>query len=76
MGEGQVTAADEGMMEPALETLRRWESAGGHWQVLSRRPAGLIVALTRCDGGEEMSRISSADPALTAYIGDRETSVQ
>ena len=59
-----------------METLRRWESAGGHWQVLSRNPAGLIVALMRCDGGEEMHRIASSDPALTVYIGDRETSVQ
>jgi hypothetical protein len=71
-----MTGDDAGLTEPTLETLRRWESAGGHWQVLSRRPDGLIVALTRCDGGEEMSRISSADPALIAYIGDRETSVQ
>jgi hypothetical protein len=66
----------EGVTEPVVETLRRWESAGGHWQVLSRNPAGLIVALMRCDGGEEMHRIASSDPALTAYIGDRETSVQ
>ena len=66
----------EEVKEPAVETLRRWESAGGHWQVLSRNPAGLIVALLRCDGGEEMHRIASSDPALTVYIGDRETSVQ
>lgn len=66
----------EGVKEPAVETLRRWESAGGHWQVLSRNSAGLIVALMRCDGGEEMHRIASSDPDLTAYIGDRETSVQ
>ena len=66
----------EGVKEPAVETLRRWESAGGDWQVLSRSPAGLIVALMRCDGGEEMHRIASSDPSLTAYIGDRETSVQ
>jgi hypothetical protein len=65
----------EGVKESALETLRRWETAGGHWQVLSSRsPAGLIVALLRCDGGEEAHRITSDDPALAAYIGDRETS--
>ena len=66
----------EGVKEPVVETLRRWESAGGHWRVLSRNPAGLIVALVRCDGGEEMHRIASSDPALSAYIGDRETSIQ
>jgi len=57
-----------------LETLQRWETAGGHWQVLSRSPAGLLVALLRCDGGEEAHRLTSADPALATYIGDRERS--
>lgn len=57
-----------------LETLRRWETAGGHWQVLSCSPSGLIVALLRCDAGEEAHRFTSADPALAAYIGDREAS--
>ena len=56
------------MNELALETLCRWESAGGHWLVLSRRPAGLIVSLLRCDGGEEMQRIASVDPAFEAYM--------
>jgi len=67
------TAGGEDRNQSALETLRRWESAGGRWLVLSRRPAGLIVSLLRCDGGEEAHRIASADPALAAYIGDRET---
>jgi hypothetical protein len=64
----------EGVKESALDTLRRWETAGGHWEVLSRSPAGLIVALLRCDGGEEAHRIASAELALAAYIGDRQTS--
>jgi hypothetical protein len=64
------------VQQSALETLRRWESAGGHWQVVARIPSGLIVALLRCDGGEEAHRIASADPALAAYIGDRETSAR
>ena len=67
-----MTSAGEGRGDAPLETLQRWETSGGHWQVISRRPAGLIVALLRCDGGEEMHRIASADPALAAYIGDRE----
>ena len=64
----------ESLKKPALETLRPWETAGGHWQVLSRSPSGLVVALLRCDGGEEPHRFTSPDPALAAYIGDRETS--
>lgn len=62
------------MKDPALETLRRWETSGGHWRVLSRSPAGLLVSLLRCDGGEEAHRFTSADPALATYIGDRESS--
>jgi len=63
----------ESVKESALENLQRWETAGGHWQVLSRSPSGLVVALLRCDGGEEAHRFTSPDPALAAYIGDRET---
>lgn len=62
------------MKDPALETLQRWETSGGNWRVLSRSPAGLLVSLLRCDGGEEAHRFTSADPALATYIGDRETS--
>ncbi len=62
------------MDDQPLQTLQRWEGAGGHWQVLSRSPAGLVVALLRCDGGEEAHRLSSADRALADYIGDRESS--
>jgi hypothetical protein len=60
--------------DPPLDSLRRWEIAGGHWQVRSRGPAGLVVALLRCDGGEEAHRISSADRAFADYIGERDTS--
>ena len=67
-------ATPENVQWSALETLRRWETAGGHWQVLSRSPSGLIVALLHCDAGEEAHRFTSRDPDLAAYIGDRETS--
>lgn len=77
-GAAEMSAArsHEHAGQSALETLRRWESAGGQWQVVARIPSGLIVALLRCDGGEEAHRIASADPALAAYIGERETSAQ
>ncbi len=57
-----------------LARLRRWEDAGGTWQVLARRPAGVIVALCRCDGGEEADRLASADPGLLDYLADRDSS--
>jgi hypothetical protein len=59
--------------ESAFDTLRRWEMAGGHWRVLSRSPLGLTVSFLRCDGGEEVHRLTSPDPALAEHIGDRDT---
>ena len=56
----------EVVKESALETLRRWETAGGHWQVVSRSPSGLVVAMLRCDGGEEAHRFTSGSPRSTA----------
>ena len=57
-----------------VETLRRWESSGAVWQVVGRTTGSVTVALLTCDGGEEVQRISSADPALLAYVAGRETS--
>jgi hypothetical protein len=57
-----------------LARLRRWEDAGGTWQVLSRRPGAVIVALCRCDGGEEADRFGTADPRVLAYLAGRDRS--
>ncbi len=51
--------------------LERWETYGATWQVLSRTGQQVTVALCRCDGGEEVERLTSDDPALRAYLGDR-----
>jgi hypothetical protein len=58
--------------DPAAE-LERWEVSGGTWRVDARTAEGLEVALCTCDG-QEMARISSADAALAAYVGDRRSS--
>jgi len=66
------------MTQPAedgpVAALRRWEDLGGTWRVLAERGGGVTVALCRCDGGEEVERISSADPALLAHLGGRRSS--
>ena len=62
------------MTRDRIEELRRWEDSGAHWQVVSRTAGTLTVALLRCDGGEEVERFTSADPALLAFIGARERS--
>lgn len=54
--------------------LRRWEDAGGTWRVIARRPDGVIVALCRCDGGEEADRFGSADPRVLDYLAGRDSS--
>lgn len=57
----------------ALARLRRWEEAGGTWRAM---PAGdgLTLVLCRCDGGEEVDRLTSADDALVSYVAGRSSS--
>ena len=57
-----------------LETLRRWELAGGTWYVSSSAEDLVAVSLCRCDGGEEVQRLVSRDPALLAYVASRASS--
>lgn len=55
----------------ALDDLQRWEDFGGAWQLVSRRGDVRTVALLRCDGGEEVSRLSSDEADLRAYVDAR-----
>lgn len=54
--------------EDPVDVLRRWEEFGAVWEVAHRDGDTVTVSLRRCDGGEEMSRIVSDDPALLAYV--------
>jgi uncharacterized protein YeaO (DUF488 family) len=60
--------------EDPVELLRRWEAFGATWRVLGRGADGVTVSLCRCDGGEEVQQLTSADPALITYLGDRTSS--
>ncbi|MDF0513470.1 flavin reductase family protein [Agromyces sp. H3Y2-19a] len=55
-----------------LEELERWESFGGTWALRELTDDGAIVSLCRCDGGEEVSRIVSADPAFVSWAAEQE----
>lgn len=66
---------DESESDP-LAVLRRWQDAGAHWEVLSRRPDTVTVGLFRCDGGEEVDRFTSSDPVLLRFLGDRDSSTE
>lgn len=57
--------------EDPVARLERWEAYGATWQVLARTADGITVALCRCDGGEEVERLTSDDPALHAYLRGR-----
>ena len=57
-----------------IAVLERWRNSGAVWQVLSRSSSRVTVALRRCDGGEEVERLTSEDPELLAFLGDRVSS--
>jgi len=58
-----------------VAVLRRWEDAGAHWAVIARHAGSVTVALYRCDGGEEVDRITSTDPRLDEFLAGRENNV-
>ena len=57
-----------------VAVLARWHDSGATWQVVARSRGSVTVALCRCDGGEEMERLTSGDPALLAYLDGRDSS--
>jgi hypothetical protein len=57
-----------------VATLQRWEQFGGRWRVDARDAQAVTVLLCRCDSDEVQERIVSDDPALRAYVGERESS--
>ena len=54
--------------------LQRWAAFGARWQVLDDDGSRVTVALCRCDGGEEVERLTSADPRLRAFLDGRTSS--
>lgn len=54
-----------------VDTLVRWEDHGAVWRVVGRTASEVTVALFRCDGGEEVERLVSDDPALLAFVDER-----
>ena len=54
--------------------LRRWEAAGAHWRVAHRSGDAVTISLCRCDGGEEVDRVSSDAPDVLDFLAGRESS--
>ena len=59
------------MTEDPVAVLSRWEAAGAVWRVLGRDGDAVTVSLCQCDGGEEVGRLTSADPRLSRYLAGR-----
>ena len=57
-----------------VAVLRRWEDLGAVWRVVGRGREGVTVALCRCDGGEEVERLTSDDADLLAHLAGRTSS--
>ncbi|MDH2413203.1 hypothetical protein [Nocardioides sp. CER19] len=62
------------MSADPVDVLRRWEAAGGTWEVVIRASDAMTVRLCTCTGGEEVDRLVSASPALAEYVGGRSRS--
>jgi hypothetical protein len=63
------------MSDDPVETLLRWESAGGVWRVIGRAGGSLTIGLFRCDGGEQIDLLRSDDANLLEFVGARESNV-
>ena len=63
-----------GTLGEPVDVLRRWESSGGHWRVLSRSDMSVVLGLFSCDGGEEMRRLTAASAELDAFLSGRSRS--
>lgn len=61
-------------MTSDLDSLRRWEAAGGAWYVTSADATSATISLRRCDGGEEVDRLVASDPVLLEYVESRASS--
>jgi hypothetical protein len=66
---------DPGAEDP-VELLQRWVSFGATWQVVASTSREVTVALCRCDGGEEVMRITSGSPQLRSWLAGRTSSEQ
>lgn len=52
------------------ETLERWADFGGVWRVLAADEQAATVSLCRCDGGEEVQRLTTQDPDVVAWLAE------
>lgn len=57
-------------MSTDRETLQRWTDFGGIWRVLAIDEHTATVSLRRCDGGEEVQRLTTQETDLVAWLAE------
>ena len=62
------------MDDNVIESLIRWTESGAIWRVTSRTATAVTISMCTCDGGEEVQRLQSDDPAVLAWLGERRSS--
>ncbi len=63
-------------MTTPIDVLKRWQQFGASWRVLHQLGDSTTISLCRCDGGEEVERVTSDDPALITWLAGRTSSEQ
>ncbi|HEY5051466.1 MAG TPA: hypothetical protein VII50_11235 [Acidothermaceae bacterium] len=77
MSESARSGRPDGVFEPgAIEVLERWQNFGATWRVVSRIEGSVTLSLCRCDGGEEVQRLTSSDVDLLGWLAGRTSSEQ
>ena len=66
--------ADPGPTPVSITDLERWQDFGGAWRVFARTHDGVTISMCRCDGGEEVQRVTTHDPVVLDWLGDRTSS--
>jgi hypothetical protein len=54
-----------------LQALRRWEDSGAIWRVVQRSADSVEIVLLTCTAREEMGRITTSDPRVLEFVGER-----
>ena len=76
-GSGRPADVDGVLFEPGpIEVLERWQSFGATWRVVARTQRSVTISLCRCDGGEEVQRLTSTNPELLGWLADKTGSDQ
>jgi hypothetical protein len=60
--------------QTSLQLLQRWQDFGATWRIVGRTTDSVTVSLCRCDGGEEVQRVTSSEPELLAWLNGRTSS--